>query len=840
MRKERTARSTFDFWKAFPLMDIIGDAVISKRGDITLGWELTLPDAFSMVGKDYDEMVSVFASAVRALPDWTMLHRQDVFTYEDYHGGESRSFLGSCYESHFDGRRHPVHSSRLFLTMTSRFSPVRGHASCGLLGIGALTQTPTAQETGLFRARASEFISIITSSGRITARPLSGSEYLEDGRQPGLIHSYLSLFGEGLMLSDVIASRDCIRIGDRYASAYAICESDDICGEVGTSSKVESLCTASSEVLLSFGSSVGLQLDCEHMVNQYVLVCPQADVLRNLDAKRRRMDSMPGSAENRVNSAEIQKYIDATHRDSLTTVKAHVNVIAWGPESLRLDIKGKVSSALTSMGITGSHDLSDTETLWYAGIPGAAGEIGADNLMTMELCSALCPGIYETFPKGMGGGMLKLCERLSCSPVTLDIQKEAQRTGLISNYNAFILGGSGSGKSFFTNHLLRSCYDAGESVFFIDVGDSYRGLCSAIHEESGGRDGFYYTWDSGHPLSFPVFNGIGEWVNGEGVLQMDSRGVSFFLSFLKTVWQPKKGWRTSYDTILCQIIRDFAVRHRSMKRRCIFEDFARFVSSEVAPAIREGRYRCGDDPVTTGDFDVKDFTLALSQYRKGAPYGFLLNDMNPKDLFSSRFTVFEVDRIKDDGKLFPIVILCIMNAFDDRMRRDGDFKVMAIDEAWIAIANETMAPYLAGLWKTSRKYSTSAIVITQQMSDIMNSPVIRDTILQNSSVKILLAQDGGVNFESVADLLALDDRYRGLVLSMNRDIRPGYRYKEVFIKLGDSEAGVWSTEVSPEEAAVYESEIPKKAALMKLAEETGSFISAVRRHVSEKDKQFTR
>ncbi len=164
-----------------------------------------------------------------------------------------------------------------------------------------------------------------------------------------------------------------------------------------------------------------------------------------------------------------------------------------------------------------------------------------------------------------------------------------------------------------------------------------------------------------------------------------------------------------------------------------------------------------------------------------------------------------------------------MNSFDAKMRGSSGFKVMVIEEAWKAISNETMAPYLAGLWKTARKFMTSAVVVTQQISDIMSSSVIRDSILQNSSVRILLDQSNNQNnFSQLAELLGLTDRQRNLILSMNRNNNPAYRYREVFIALGEKRAGVYATEVSPQEALAFESNKVKKAPLLELSRQIGT------------------
>ena len=233
---------------------------------------------------------------------------------------------------------------------------------------------------------------------------------------------------------------------------------------------------------------------------------------------------------------------------------------------------------------------------------------------------------------------------------------------------------------------------------------------------------------------------------------------------------------------------------------------------------------CEGIPVTPARFDLEDMLLAMRDYCTEGPFGFLLNDRNPKDFMTSRFSVFEITRLSQihDRKFFSLAVLCIMNAFSAKMRSAAGHKVIIIEEAWKAIANETMSSYLAGLWKTARKYQTSAVVVTQQISDIISSGIVRDTILQNSSVKVLLKQSGGTaNMDEISSLMGLTEHERALVQSMNCSVPKGLRYKEVFLSLGGKKSAVYATEVSPQEAITYESNKEQKAAFLELAARTG-------------------
>lgn len=813
------------FDRVFPLMGMKDGVLFSRRGDITLGWELTLPDAFSIPESEYDEMVSSLASAFRILPPWMMVHRQDVYTYDNYVPGHGRGFLEESFEHHFKGRRFMTHRQFLFLTLTSKASIMRPVSSSGLLTLGKDAPLPSAAQARMLESKSEEFVSVLTGSGKISARRLSDDDFATYDNE-GIIPDYLTLGGRGHMLSDFPMSADHVEIGDRHLWAYTVSESDDLPTEIASACRAETLSSVSSELFLSGAAAIGLLLKTPHIVNQYILTIPQTEALSELDSRMRRMTSMSRSADNRIGAEEIGGFIDEVHTESLSCVRAHTNILAWGAADCRQEIRGRISSALAGMGITCVEDTYDTPVLWYSGIPGAACEIGWENLMLMELRSALCLGIWETYGRDIKDGMLRICDRIRNIPVTIDVQRKAQDLGLIDNYNAFVLGGSGTGKSFFTNFFVRNCYDSGETVFIIDVGDSYEGLCSVIREESGGRDGHYHSWDNNHPLTFNAFIGFHEWMDERGRLRQDSNGLNFLLSFIQTLWAPPGGWSADMTAILKQMIWDFIRSRERDSGMPVFDDLRRFILTDVAPRMEDGEgYECGDIRVDKSRFDVDSLLLAMKDYAREGAFGFLLNDPNPPDLFTSRFTVFEIDRLStvNDPKFYSLCVLCIMNSFDAKMRSTGGFKVMIIEEAWKAISNETMAPYLAGLWKTARKFMTSAVVVTQQITDIMSSPVIRDTILQNSSVRILLDQSNNQsNFNELGTLLGLNDRQRNLILSMNRDNDPAYRYREVFIALGEKMSGVYATEVSPQEAVAFESSKEKKKEFLRLSASKGA------------------
>ena len=804
----------------FPILCIQDDVIVSKRGEITLGWKVALPSLCSLTADDHLDRLDALCSAVQSLGPNMIVHRQDWFTKGRYSSEESGSFLSDAYERHFDSREHLIHEQYLFLTLALKESSSRKISSSGFFEFISPKKEHLARDLARLESKASQFESILTGRG------LMGMTRLSDTDLTRLTASVMNLADKDGIYCDPKVEPDRMKIGGKTLWGYSISESRYLPTVIQPFHKADLLSAPGTSIHLSTAASIGPLLECEHIVNTSIFTINQSESSREVDGRRRRMTSMSKNAENRVGAEELDEFLDLSHREQLITVKTNTNILVWGNDDQEQELRGRLSSALSGMGITCVQATYDTPILWYSSIPGAAGEISADNLRKGELKESLCLSIGETFEEDMKDGVLKMCDRFRNIPVRIDIQAAAYKAGLIDNYNAFILGGSGTGKSFFTNYFVRSCYDAGQTVFIIDVGDSYQGLCSVINEESGGRDGFYYTWDRNSPITFDAFIGIEQWLDEDDRLQQECDGLNFLLSFLQTLWSPKGGWNADSGNILKQIVRDFALSCRDVAQRPIFDDLRAFIIRDIAPQIHSPLgYACDNVKVDTSRFDIDGLVLAMGDYSMGGAFGFLLNDRNPKDLFSSRFTVFEVDKLSgiNDSKFYSLCILCIMNSFNAKMRSTPGMKVMVIEEAWKAIANETMSAYLAGLWKTARKFQTSAVVVTQQISDIMSSSVVRDTILQNSSVRILLDQSNNRNsFTQLQELLGLSDHQRDVILSMNRTRRKGQNYKEVFIALGDKKYGVYATEVSPEEAIAYESNKEKKRPFLELSAQIGA------------------
>ena len=798
----------------FPVLNGGDGVILSKRGDICVGWEVQLPPAFRCNEAGYDSLVGTLAGAIALLPDYTIVHKQDIFMRKRYHAEKSSGFLEKAYEEHFDGREYLDHRCLLWLSFSSKKNVRSG--SSGLLGLAG-PGLPSAAAIGRCLTAAEQFGAMLGGNSLLSLRRLT-EEDVFGADKPGLLQDYLNFTDGGAdVLSDIQVSPRALRIGDKSIVCHLFADLDQLPGEVASCKRNRNLSTENSAVMLSFLNDIGQALDCEHVVNWFCVKEPLKDIHGSLDSKRRQMQSMSArNAENRKYAEEINEYLEMAAVQQMSTVRCHLSVFSVDENA--------TTTAISKLGITPVRDTANAPAQFWTSIPGNESGLAFSEYMTMELQSSLCLNLYDGFDTGIADGVLKMSDRIRLVPQRFDIQEKALDAGLIENYNVFLLGPSGSGKSFFMNKYLRSCYVAGQHCFLIDVGDSYRGLCYIIKEESGGKDGTYYTFEKGKPISFNPFRNV------KRFSQVDSEAMNFLFTLMVTLWKNGKvEISSSAEKYVRESISAF-LRQWDQVFDPVFNDYFEFVRDVFGDLLRA-------EDAGKEYFDLKDYLISLEQFYKGGPYDYLLNSSESVNILEDRFVVFEIDHIKGDPVIYPITTLVIMDAFMEKMTSNSDFKVMCIEEAWKAIMGTQMATYMLELWKTARKHRTAAMVVTQELKDITSSPIIKDSIVENSGVKILLDQTKYLNrFEELAAQLSLSEDDKGMVLSLNRLKIPGASGREVFFNLGNRKSFVMRLEVSPEERIAFSSAKKDKERLAKAVEKSGgSYIKAIKKLVKREE-----
>jgi len=359
-------------------------------------------------------------------------------------------------------------------------------------------------------------------------------------------------------------------------------------------------------------------------------------------------------------------------------------------------------------------------------------------------------------------------------------------------------------------------------VLLVDTGNSYLGLSQLIHNRTHGEDGIYFTYTNESPIAFNPF-----YVE-DGVFDIEKK--ESIKTLILTLWKrddeaPKRSEEVALSNAVSAYIERIG-NDRSVTP--CFNTFYEFVRDDY-------RQRLAEKNVREKDFDIDNFLNVLEPYYRGGEYDYLLNSDKELDLLHKRFIVFELDNIKDHKILFPITTIIIMEAFINKMRKlKGIRKLILIEEAWKAIASANMADYIKYLYKTVRKYFGEAIVVTQEVEDIISSPIVKESIINNSDCKILLDQRKYLNkFDSIQNLLGLTDKERSQILSINMANHPGRKYKEVFFSLGGTQSAVYATEVSLEEYYTFTTEESEKMELFALADKLGGNLELAIKRLAE-------
>ena len=823
--------------RKFPLLSVENGCIVSKDADLTVAFEVELPELYTVTADEYEAMHASWIKAIKVLPEHSVVCKQDWFVKETYRpktGGEEQSFLARSYERHFNERPFLNHRCYLYLTKTTRERNRRQSDFSTLCRGFLLPREITDKEAAeRFLEAVEQFERIMNDSGHVRLRRLDTDEVTGTKEHPGLVEKYFSLSLEDgtAVLQDICLKPGRMRIGDKRLCLHTLSDTEDLPGKLSTDMRYERMSTDRSDCLLSVAAPVGLLLSCNHIYSQYVFIDSAQEILQMMEKNSRNMLSLSKySRSNAVNQEWTEMYLDEAHAKGLLPVRCHCNVIAWAEDADEFRrIRNDTGSQLAMMECTPRYNTVDTPVLYWAGIPGNAGDFPAEESFYTFLEQAVClfagETNYRNSPSPFG---IRMADRQNGIPVHVDISDLPMKRGIITNRNKFILGPSGSGKSFFTNHLVRNYYEQGTHILLVDTGNSYQGLCRMIHDRTRGEDGIYITYEEDNPISFNPF------YTDDYIFDVEKKDS--IKTLLLTLWKSEDDKVTKTESgELGSAVNAYIERIRA--DRSIVPSFNTFYEYMRDDYRRELAER--DIKVEKSDFNIDNMLTTMRQYYRGGRYDFLLNSTENIDLLGKRFIVFEIDSIKENRELFPVVTIIIMEAFINKMRRlKGVRKQLIVEEAWKALSSANMAEYLRYMYKTVRKYYGEAIVVTQEVDDIISSPVVKESIINNSDCKILLDQRKYMNkFDAIQSLLGLTEKEKSQILSINMANNPSRLYKEVWIGLGGTQSAVYATEVSLEEYVCYTTEETEKLELMRLTEKLGGNIELAIKQLAESKRE---
>lgn len=389
--------------------------------------------------------------------------------------------------------------------------------------------------------------------------------------------------------------------------------------------------------------------------------------------------------------------------------------------------------------------------------------------------------------------------RLSSRPVYVDLYDRPRKLGWSSNLGTLVCGTSGGGKSMTVNHILRSLFDQGAHCVVVDIGGSYRGLC----ELAGG---YYFQYEEMSPIRFnPFYLPEGQ--------TLDTEKKESLKSLLVALWkQENEQFNRSEYVALSNALQGY-YKHLEKDAGLFpcFDSFYEYLQSHYAEELKT--YNVKDR-----DFDLDNFLYVLMPYYKGGEFGYLLNARENLDLLNQPFVVVEMDNVKDHPILFPVITLILVEMFISKMRKlQGMRKVLVIDEAWKAITKAGTAEFIKYAFKTFRKFNAIPIVITQELDDLISSPIIKEAIIANADIKILMDMRKFVNkFDKLQETLGMSEKGKSILLSVNKDDR------EIFIDIGGQVTKVYRNELCPQEYYAYTTEGKERVKVLEYAQKYGS------------------
>lgn len=815
-----------DIFKRFPLYKVEQDCILSKTGDVSVAFDVTLPEIFTLSDQEFEAFHQTVVRAIKSLPNHSILHKQDWFVERKFKAdfeGADYSFLTRSSDRFFHERPYLDHRCYFIITRKPSGRKPSSPVTSTLLQPNLVPKdviTPSVMQD--FLECIGQFQRILQDSGFVTLRRLTGKEIVGTKSEVGFIEQYCFLNPERKPVVKDLRFDNGITIGTDQCQLFTLSDVECLPSLCGSRINYDRYSTDKSKFSVSFAAALGQLLDCNHIYNQYIFIDDAQRTIKKLETKRLRLQSLSTfSRENAISQEATNDFLNEAIGDQRLAVKAHFNVMVWSDNPSRLrDVKALVAAALATMDAVPKQETYGAPQIFWAGIPGNAGDFPlTDTFDTFAEQASTFFNLETNYRSSLSPIGIRLGDRLTGRPLHVDISDEPVRRGICTNRNKFILGPSGSGKSFFTNHMVRSYYELGTHIVLVDVGHSYKGLCTLVN-------GYYFTYDEKSPIRFNPF-----YISEGDVL--DTEKKESIKTLLLALWKKDDEAFNRSEYVALSI--SLQMYYQKLERRPeifpSFNTYYEFLRDEFVQVLR-------DDKVKEKDFDVENFLYVLRPYYTGGEFDYLLNATENLDLLNERFIVFELDNIKDHPVLFPVTTLIIMSVFISKMRKlKGVRKMLLIEEAWKAIAKAGMAEYMRYVVKTARKFFGETVFVTQEIEDLISSPIVKQAIINNSDCKILLDQSKYQNkFDEIQQLLGLTEKEKALVLSVNKNNDPRRRYKEVFISLGGIVSKVFRTEVSLEEYLAYTTEESEK---VKVQEYTRRFDGNMRKAIQHLAQDLT-
>lgn len=433
-----------------PIYKVENGCILSMQGDITLAYEATLPEIFTLSDRDYQAYHEAWVKAIKLLPTFSILHKQDWFTQSSYNADFEKSgdsFLSRSSEQFFNQRECLDHKCYIFLTKKPLGRKLSSSAYSNILRksiVPAQTVNPVLFND--FLDSAGQFEQVLSDSGFVSLRRLNDDELAGTSNKAGIIERYCFLLGAEEMpsISD-IQVKDEIRIGTKHVELYTLSDAEDMPALCGSRINYEKYSTDRTKFSIGFASPLGSLLNCNHVLNQYIFIEDAQKTIKRLEAKKLRLQSLSGySRENAISRDAVNDFLNEAIASQRLPIKAHFNVLAWSDDKGRAkDLKNLVGSAMAQMDAVAKQETDGQAQIWFAGLPGNEADFPMNDTFDTFVEQATCFfNLESNYRSSVSAFGLRMGDRLSGRPVHVDISDEPMKLGICTNRNKFVLGPS--------------------------------------------------------------------------------------------------------------------------------------------------------------------------------------------------------------------------------------------------------------------------------------------------------------------------------------------------------------------------------------------------------------
>lgn len=801
--------------------------VYTKTGEVSAILKMENPVAkFGGNIDAYYEYTKLFAAICATLGEDYAIHKQDIFTRKGFaaEDGENREFLSNSYFEYFKGRRY-----------TDSFT--------------YLTITQECKKSRLFSYDSKKWRDFLVKIRKVADQLRDAgikAQFLNKTEASDVVDRFFAMdfANKRISFSTFRADEESVGMGDRNCKIYSLVDVDciNLPTQIRPFTKIEVNNTSLPVDLMSVLDSIP---EIESVVyNQMIFMPGQKRELSILDKKRNRHASVPNPG-NLIAVEDIEKVQEVIARENKQLVYAHFNIMVTCRKGVDLQKPtNHLENVFGRLGIHISRKSYNQLELFVNSFPGNCFKMNPEYDRFLTISDAAMCLMYKEHAQHSEDTPLKIyyTDRQGV-PVAIDISGKEGANKLTDNSNFFCLGPSGSGKSFHMNSVVRQLHEQNTDVVMVDTGNSYEGLCEYL----GGK---YISYTEEKPITMNPFK-----INRN---EYNIEKIDFLKNLVLLIWKGSDAKIPEIEfRIVEQIIIDYYdayfngfTKYTDEQREVLLKNLfasasrknANMSPKDVDEMVRKQievlekrraalkvtelsfnsffdysfdrlEQICTENDITTISYST--YSTMLQPFYKGGAYEKILNENVDSTLFDETFIVFEVDAIKENKKLFPIVTLIIMDVFLQKMRLKKNRKVLVIEEAWKAIASPLMAEYIKYLYKTARKFWASVGVVTQEIQDIIGSEIVKEAIINNSDVVMLLDQSKfKERFDEIKKILGLTDVDCKKIFTINRLENKDGRsfFREVFIRRG-AVGNVFGVEEPRECYMTYTTERAEKEAL---------------------------